>query len=57
MPAEWYRGWAPEVPEAAPAAPPADADVAQISIRVRRRARPRLAAARLAAHAPRMPAV
>ena len=32
MPAEWYRGWAPEV---AQAAPPADADVAQYSIQAR----------------------
>ena len=31
MPAEWYRGWAPEV---AQASPPADADVAQYSIQV-----------------------
>lgn len=35
MPAEWYRGWAPEV---AQATPPADADVAQYSIQVRSRA-------------------
>ena len=32
MPAEWYRGWAPEV---AQAMPPADADVAQYSIQAR----------------------
>ena len=32
MPAEWYRGWAPEVAEVSP---PADADVAQYSIQVR----------------------